>query len=156
MAFQSESNPDKKFGSKFRQSRYDRENSNPEAGPRSEANKLEGKNGQPNVENRLHNNPHPEKFNTPLNGPKPAADGQEMGEEQSEAHEAHSVVCPQCGADVPVKGSGGHDDNPAGMSETEEAVHDGKEAKGVWPDGQREHPDAENVPDRDDFDPILT
>ena len=151
MAFQSSDG--KGFNSKFRASRYNRENSNPGPGVRSQANEQSGKgeagsgDSAPDPDQRLHNNPHSEKFNTPLNGPKAEADPQEMGEEQSDAHDDHSVTCPHCGGEVSVTGGANHSDEPAGMSETEHDVQDDKVAKGVWKPGQREHPDADG-----DFD----
>lgn len=162
MAFQS-SDGQKNFNSKFRQSRYNRENSNPNPGPKAQStaqadsSESGSSDSAPDVDSRLHNNPHPEKFNTPLNGPKPSADGQEMGEGQKDMHDEHSVTCPECGASVPVTGDTSHSDAPAGQSETEKQVENGDVAKGVWKPGQREHPDAENAPKHhlDDFEPTI-
>ena len=149
MAFPTQDG-ERKYGSKFRASRYDRENSNPDSGPRSQANDLKGTG---DVESRLHNNPHSEKFNTPLHGPQGQSDPQEPGEQQEEAQEMHNVTCPHCGGEVPVTGDTNHSDDMAPMSEDEKAVHEGKKAKGVWKPGQREHPDAGG--DTDDFEPEI-
>lgn len=148
MAFQTQDGT-KSYGSKFRASRYDRENAPTDPGPRSQANKLEGKTGS-DADSRLHNNPHAEKFNTPLHGPKPSAEGSEPGEEQAESREQHTVKCPECGADVSVGSETTPHDN--GPSETEQDVQDDKVAKGVWKPGQREHPDADFDPD---FEPSI-
>ncbi len=151
MAFQTQDGA-RSYGSKFRTSRYDRENAPTDSGPRAKSHELMGmgsSDSAPSADSRLHKNPHSEKFNTPLDGPKASADTQEMGEEQSEAHDSASVTCPHCGGDVPMSGEGNHSDEPAPMSETEHDVKDNKVAKGVWKPGQREHPDAEK---HDDFD----
>ena len=152
MAFQTQDGT-KSYGSRFRQSRYDRENSNPDSGPRSQAKELSGKSGDgamtPNADSRLHNNPHPEKFNTPLSGPKASVDSQQPGDEQMNAREQHTVTCPHCGGEVSTGGAsdaqGDAHDN--GQSSTEQDVQHGDVAKGVWKPGQREHPDADG-----DFD----
>ncbi len=151
----------KSYGSKFRASRYDRENAPTDPGARSQANKLEGKNGQanesaPDAESRLHNNPHPEKFNTPLDGPKASADTQEPGEEQSESRDQHTVTCPECGAEVATDAASDAHSEPHdnGMSETEQDVQNDKVAKGVWKPGQREHPDAGGDTDSYDVEPL--
>ncbi len=165
MAFQTQDGM-RSYGSKFRASRYNRENSNPSQGTRSESHELNGKpqgkpdssgssDSAPNADSRLHNNPHSEKFNMPLDGPKAGADTQEMGEEQGEAHDAHTVTCPNCGHEMASPGASDappepHEENSP--SETEQNVKDDKVAKGVWKPGQREHPDAEYDPD---FEPSI-
>lgn len=147
----------KQYGSRFRSNRYDRENSNPDSGPRSQAHALEGKGSSdsaPSADSRLHHNPHSEKFNTPLNGPKPSGDAQEPGEEQEEAREQHTVTCPNCGAEFSTSAASDAPSEPHdnGPSETEQDVKEGKTAKGVWKPGQREHPDADFDPD---FEPVI-
>jgi hypothetical protein len=111
---------EKSYGSRFKTSRYDRENAPVDPGPRSEANKLDGKSSDesmPNADSRLHNNPHPEKFNTPLHGPGDAGgDG---------AAAAHTVTCPECGAQVSTDGGEAPTSHDDGQPPDPEA-HDGK------------------------------
>ncbi len=146
MAFQTQDGA-RSYGSKFRTSRYDRENAPTDSGPRAKSHDLMGT-GE--VDSRLHNNPHQEKFNMPLDGPGSSDTSPENpGEERKEAQADASVTCPHCGGDVPMSSEGNHSDEMAPMSETEHDVHDDKVAKGVWKPGQREHPDAEK---HDDFE----
>ena len=155
MAFQTQDGA-RAYGSKFRASRYDRENFNPDEGNRAKAHEVMGTGERPNVDSRLHNNPHPEKFNTPLNAPGSSDTSPENpGEEQKEARAEHTVTCPHCGGEVSTGGaseahSEPHEENAP--SDTEKDVQDNKVAKGVWKPGQREHPDAEFDPD---FEPNI-
>ena len=127
MAFKAE-HGDRTFNSKFRKSRYDQENSPTEPGPRARAHEVEG------------------------TKPSPESDKQEPGSEQQRARELHMTFDDEAGQHhvhaVNDDGTEEHTDHP---SRDEALVHAGKKAIGAWPPGQREQPDAENVPDMDDY-----